>query len=294
MVRDMDGGGPVVQNPGSAPPAPVSVSGPVSGRGVQLNPGGSGSSASAGASGREPVPIAVAVSVPVTVEPRVEDSRPDSALSVSRLGVIDLGASVALANQHVNPISLDLPSLQLAIPFERPAAVTAAAEAARSGGPAWYLTAAGTHLGVEAAPWGSAGSPGPADTPADPRAAAEPRVPLKETAVPIAPAPDAAPPSADAAPAQAGLIPLDVQAWERGVQQFFQHLGVLGQEADDEPPWPRWAPWFVVVGTLLLGLELARRFSRVGAAPEPAEPLRRGLAWRWSDEFSTSPPADRS
>jgi hypothetical protein len=225
---------------------------------------------------------------------RAEDGRSDSATSVSRLGAIDLGVSVALTNQHLNQLPLDLPSLQLAIPFERPAAVTAAAEAARPGGPVWHLTVASAHLGAEAALAGSVGSLGPAATPADPRAGQEPGVRLKETAAPVAPAPDAPPPPGNAAPAQAGLIPLDVPALERGVQQFFQRLGVLGDEAEGDPAWPRWAPWFVVVGTLLLGLELARRLSRVAPAPEPVGPLRRGLAWRWSDEFSTYPPADRS
>jgi hypothetical protein len=109
-------------------------------------------------------------------------------------------------------------------------------------------------------------------------------IPLTPSAVEV--------PSGEARTDHAGLLPLDPGALGQSVQQFFRRLGILGREAQGESAWSRLAPWFVVVVTVGFGAAWVRRLPRSAPAPDPAEPPRRELAWRWSDEFSTPVPLD--
>jgi hypothetical protein len=125
------------------------------------------------------------------------------------------------------------------------------------------------------------------------------RVPARESAsgfsdpglVPLTP-PAAEAPSGEARVDHAGLLPLDPGALAQGVRQFFHRLGSLGGETAGESAWSRLTPWFAAVVTIGFGVAWARRVPRSAPAPDPAEPPRRGLAWHWSDEFTTPVPLD--
>jgi hypothetical protein len=197
------------------------------------------------------------------------------------LGGVDPGAGAILTNSHVNVPNHETASLPVALP----------AESLPTGSPVGRLTAAGVGGGGRAL----LGSPGATDPDAQPAgrpsAGESPGSPVNTpTAAP--PAQGELPPPDTSWAARAGLVPLDAKAWEQGVHQFFQYLGLTGEGADGDPAWSRWAPWFVVVVTLGLSAELARRLYRPAPALDPAELPRRGLAWRWSNDFSTESPTE--
>jgi hypothetical protein len=60
----------------------------------------------------------------------------------------------------------------------------------------------------------------------------------------------------------AGRLPLDLPALRQRVQQFFEHLGSLGEDVAAAPMGFRLAPWFVAVAVATSACEIARRQMR--------------------------------
>jgi hypothetical protein len=206
----------------------------------------------------------------------------------ARPGAVD--QVIAVGGPNLAPtVTTDAPGLTAVVRADRPLLTggSGAVEAAPVGGPAWQLATAAVRGGSTTESLDSPGGMATDGVPADKGSAAEPGSRAAETPTSTTPAA----PLATAWPAHVGLIPLDPKAWEQGARQFFERLGLLGRDGEDDASVSRLAPWLVAGGALALGAEFARR-RRAARAPAPADLPRRGLAWHWSDEFTTPPPAD--
>jgi hypothetical protein len=198
--------------------------------------------------------------------------------------------SLLLANAHANAVNLDPPSPAVVALAGRLALGSAAPELVRPGDLASQF-ATSVRSGDGRGPLAVLDVARADALPANRPPARETASGFNDVVIPLTPSADEVP-SGDARTDHAGLLPLDPGALGRGVQQLFRRLGILGREAQGESSWSRLAPWFVVVVAAGFGVAWVRRMPRSAPAPDPAEPPRRGLAWRWSDEFSTPVPLD--
>jgi hypothetical protein len=230
--------------------------------------------------------------VTATAEVKGEQVRASIGKPATLPDTVDRGVGLILANFHGTAVNLDPPSPAVVALAGRLAPAGAAPELLRAGELTSQFATAGARSGDGRGAFALADVQRP-DAPL-----AE-RIPVRGSAggfadavaVPLTP-PTAAGMSGEARVEHAGLLPLDPGALAQGVQQFFRRLGGLGREAKGEPAWARLAPWFVVVVGIGFGVEWVRRLPRSAPAPDPAEPPRRGLAWRWSDEFASPVPLD--
>jgi hypothetical protein len=71
-----------------------------------------------------------------------------------------------------------------------------------------------------------------------------------------------------------GALPVDLAVLERGAEQFFVHLGDLGEEVPGLSVVGRLAPWLGAVAAATVGLELARRTVRKQSPRRPAPAVR--------------------
>jgi hypothetical protein len=109
--------------------------------------------------------------------------------------------------------------------------------------------------------------------------------------VALAAHPEEPPPAPQRADRLSSVLPFDWPALEQRVQQFFDHLEDLGQDAGKAPEELRLAPWFVAVSAAMLACEVARRqlrkqiWSGLDWADGPG-----GRTWTWWDEPAGPPP----
>jgi hypothetical protein len=212
---------------------------------------------------------------------------------VTRLEGADQGISGVLANPRLTAVSLDPVGLPVVPLADRPPVINAGPATVFPGSSAWQLPV------TIARGSDGRGSAGGLDTAVpdalapDRRSANEPGGATGDSPAPSASSADQAPPAVNPWTLQAGLIPLDPKALGQSVQELFKSLGFFGTEADRDSIWSRWAPWLTVIMTVGLGYGFFRRRPGPAPAPDAAEPPRRGLSWRWSNEFSRLTPPDR-
>jgi len=289
---DPGGFGRQLGNAGFAPPAaaPPGSGGWVIVTGQFADPGGPPPPAAAPPSGGESLNPTPPSSASPVADGRGDRTHVTSVKPAAAADNGETGTSLAFLNPRFVAVNLEPPSPTVVALAGRLALGSAAADLVRPGDPvgpfAAALRAADGH-GLSAltdVTRRDAQPPGQGP-------AAEATGSFDDTLIPLTPSADAVP-TGDVRMDHAGLLPLDTGALGQGVATVLpaprhprpRGAGRIGLVAA--------GPWFVVVVGVGFGAAWVRRLPRKAAAPDPAEPLRRGLAWHWSDEFSTPVPLD--